>query len=413
MPTTFDDPAVGFDAVLAFGTSDPGPIPFAPYTSAQINARLYDAAVPMGARFDLLDARDAYQGALPAGTDATAPGSIIAAKVSMNVDRAIKGALELTMLPDSRLVNQLFLRRIRPWLQISMPNGDIVEFPVGTYIWNVPTRDLEPGLEIWNVTLGDKGHLLDAGGPGPAGFSAATGELVTDVVKRALTQIGLTDFTRIAPAQTVVTADLTWGLSDADGQPMTWTKVLEALLGPANYYSLFFDGNGLPVARQVPDLSHAPADVTYSTDTSSITLGATVNQDLARIGNRVTVIAKSPSGFTGSSTADANTLVPNHPLSQASIGYYIDQRIDDQVSSTQTSLDSRARSELYQALSCYESATLNTLANPVHEAFDVVGFQWTGDSEFSTAANFHERAWSIDLFEFTMTHELRRLVTAS
>ena len=63
------------------------------YTSAQVLARLFDASVAMSTRFDILDNNDSIVGSLPnAATDGTAPGAVIGATVTMNVDRAVKAA---------------------------------------------------------------------------------------------------------------------------------------------------------------------------------------------------------------------------------------------------------------------------------------------------------------------------------
>jgi hypothetical protein len=47
--------------------------------------------------------------------------------------------------------------------------------------------------------------------------------------------------------------------------------------------------------------------------------------------------------------------------------------------------------------------------NPLHTAFDVVEFQFTADTDFSTLTKFHERGWAIDCISGEMKHTLSRV----
>lgn len=371
------------------------------YSHDEVAARLAESSYPFGTKFEVLSSSLAVERQLQdAVRDAT---------VDMNVDRVVKGSLAMRMIPDLELVNQLFRKRIKVWWRLGMPDGGIAEFPMGVYIWNVPTRDLASlRVEEWAVTLGDQCHILDAGGPGPVGFTALAGERITDAIKRAVQLIGFTDTTGILDSPKLVGQQTTWGLRDDRGR-ISWMRVLTDLHGSVGYYSPWFDGNGRYRATPVPDLRTEVAGWSYEPGQFSLLQNAKADQELDAIGNRVFVVASNQGAVFGTATADANAIVPGHRLSQGSIGFYIDKVIDDQVASTIVDLELRARNELLQSLSTYRRATIGTLFNPSHEAFDIVRLAWPDDYEWDAGANWHERVWTGDLFAPTMTHELRRL----
>ena len=86
-----------------------------PYTNQQVVARLADASYAFGARFEILEADLSVAGELSVDEDTSTPGAVMAALVEMNVDRDVKGSLSLRMVPDQRLVGQLFRKRIKAW----------------------------------------------------------------------------------------------------------------------------------------------------------------------------------------------------------------------------------------------------------------------------------------------------------
>lgn len=382
-----------------------------PYTNQQVVARLADASYAFGARFEILEADLSVAGELSVDEDTSTPGAVMAALVEMNVDRDVKGSLSLRMVPDQRLVGQLFRKRIKAWWRIQMPDGGIAEFPMGVYVWNVPARSLQTvGIEEWSIVLGDQGHILNAGGPGDAGFTAFAGERITDAITRAVQRIGFADVSGITPLPSLVARDATWGLRDENNQIMTWTRVLTDLHLAAGCYSPVFDLAGRYRNILQPDLTKAAIGWSYEPGQASLLIDAGEDAELDRIGNRVFVVSAAPeSTIFGVAVADANALVPGHPLSQGEIGFYIDVLVEDQVAATLVDMQLRAFNELVQRLSFYERMDISTLANPAHESFDVLRVAWPDDLELDVGVRWHERTWSFDLLEARMTHQLRRL----
>lgn len=404
--------------------------PVGRYTLAQLTDALQGGYLALSPRFEVLDANLARLGDL---------SNVTKGIVTMNVDRAIKGSLDIEMLPDVLLpfATSPFTRYVKPYFRALMPDAGFVEWPQGVYLWNRPKRAPKgTGVEPWTLTLGDRGHMLLAGGPGPNGYSVASGVKQTDAIKQTLQTVfgsGI-DISRITPSLSTVAGPLTWDMTQdtaiaaatspsggakatASGTTgtngTTWADILQALHASLGYYSVWFDGVGRPVSIPTPNLATAAAGVTYSSGAKSLLLmPVVVDEVLDALANRVIVRAKNAAAGSvyDIATADLNTLIPGHPYSQAVIKFYIDAIVDDTVAGTLADLQARANAELFTRAAMYQSVDIKTQAWPVHEAFDVVGVQWTGDSDFNTAKNLHERTWALDLFTGATTRTLRRIV---
>lgn len=373
------------------------------YTAAQVETALRASTGRIGCRFDVLDSNLSYVATLD---------QVLAAQVEMNVDRTIKGALQLRMLPDSSLVDMLFQRRIQPYFRVGMPDGGVAEFSMGVYVWNTPKRRLTAqGVEEWTVTCGDLMHILDAGGPGLTGWTINSGTYVTDAIEGVLIAAGFSDTSGVQTSTSTVGTTLTWDLVTQEGRPVTWLRILNDLSAAIGYYSPWIDLDGVPRCVAQPDLRTAPVGVSYETASTGLLEDLATDQDLGRICNRVIVRAKNAGGLYDVVSADADTLYPGHPIARGSTGFYIDRTVEDTVAASTTDLTARAQAELAQGLTMYQKAALSTLPWPAHEAFDVVGVTWTDDTEFSTEQRFHERRWTFDLFTGEMDHELRRIVS--
>lgn len=408
------------------------------YTAAQVEAALRDGFGVDTVEFKVLD-RDLNDIA-----DLT--DNVAAARVDMNIDRTIKGSLTLDVVPHdipddvSDLDTAWFTYYLQPWWLILMPDGGWARFPLGVFVWNPPDRDVDGDTadgdrgDTWHLVLGDRCHDLDTSGPGPGGHKVAPDEKVTDAVKRVLRRAGITDTTGIVDSDETAGAWYTWTLvrnkravpaphapfgvriTSEDTQPETWLTVAEDLLDSIGYTSVWFDGDGRPRAQPHAVLSKASPEVTYTTGQDGVVLRPQRSKhNPARIANRVFCRAQRRNGDLLYGMADLDDVVPGHPLSHGVIDRYIDAVEDVHVAPSKSALDARARKKLLQRISTYQTFTLDTMAWPVHEAFDTVGVSIAGDTELDGENVFHERRWSMVLRsrggdEGTMTHDLARLV---
>lgn len=403
------------------------------YTHDQVAAQLRASTATVATRYELLD-RD-----LNTAGDITS--SVIDGQVTVNADRVIKGSLDLTLRPIEDLRGALFQYHIKPWHRIRMPDGGWAEHPLGVFVWVDPSRDVDgPAtgggvLEEWAVTLGDRGHHLDTTGPGPSGFRGLIDDQVTDVVAAALRRAGIVDTSGVQPSGETLSENLTWTMTrntvrgrhtrrggqlragvllDSSTTPESMGGIADDLLDGIGYYTVWFDGDGVPQGTPARDLATTDPDITYDSSTDSVILSPSQSEhDPGNIANRVFVRSQNNVGTLQAGFADLDTVIPGHPLSQGVIGRYIDATVDDQIGGGQAGRDRRARRELYRRLSTYQTFTLETLPWPAHEAFDVVEVRIDGDPEFGDGAVFHERGWSLELpserSSGRMTHDLSRV----
>lgn len=292
------------------------------YSAAALEAQLRAGNAACGCRFDLLD-----QGGGLLGSLATGQGGVTAATVTRDTTQALNYTLTLSMTADSRLYNVPFLRRIRPWYRLRMPDGGIAEWPMGVFMWVKPPRTLDAvNRERWdNVTLADVQHRLDAGGPGIGGYAIAAGTVTTAALATVYALAGFTDTSGIVPSTSITAAPLVFDVMTSQG-PTTWRTIADALTASIGYYPTWFDATGVPRAIPQPDLTSATPTMTYATTTNSIIVPPlnTTNDNLDQIANRIIARASNTGGFTGAAVADLNTLIPAHPLAENTIGFYIE-----------------------------------------------------------------------------------------
>lgn len=391
------------------------------YSHAEILAQLASPTRKLSARFDIEDSNSTVLDSLD---------GVLSATVEMNVDREIKGSLTLSLLPQD--VGDPFTKRIRPYFILETDNGDIAEYAMGVYLWSVPERQIvsaadttltelgvSTGMEVWSMTLPDLGFILSQGGPGISGFSVSGGSLFSSGIASAATAAGLTDLTGISATTATFSQAIAWDLvtSTSANTPNTreatsWFRILQDIHTMAGFYGPWFDLDGIYQAISQPNLTTATPGISYAGGTNSLLIQpVTTRQELNSFANRV--IARSNSAGSESymySTADANSAFPNHPLRQSVIGFYIDQIITDSGTTATVDLESSAQAQLARALTRYQTIELTTLANPAHEAFDIVGLTIEDDSEFASEEYFHEGGWQMNLMSGTMSHNLRRVV---
>ena len=389
------------------------------YTHEQVETVLRSTTFGRSWRFDILTNDLAVVGELPLVDehDPLADTGVLDVTVEMNVDRAVRGACSLSMFADERLRDMIFQRKIRPWFQVTMPDGGVAEWPMGVYIWNQPARTLDGGVgpEVWDITLGDQLHVLDVGGPGREGFGLAAGTNITQGIARVLGLNGFPDVSGIASSPSTVSADLTWTLAVDTGegtrtQLVSWLEILRRLHDGLGYNGPWFDLEGQFRAEPAEDLVTATPGAVYGSDADGITLvPVAVDQELDRIANRVRVSARNGE-FVGVAWADANTLAPGHPLAQRQIGFYIDNHYSDTVASNLSDLQARANRECRDGLASFQRLAFDSLAWPAHEAFDILGVLVDGDVEFGSVQRGHERRWSFGR-DGQMSHEIRRVLS--
>lgn len=408
------------------------------YTADQVRAALYADVGAMRPRFDLVDRDYRVIDRL----------DVTAATVDWDGTRTIPRSLTMTMLPRTDLLFSPFLYLVKPYwaLQMLAVDGGWAEFPMGAYPFTSPTRQIDENAasgsgtsdlagdgvapenpETWTITLGDQMHYLDAGGVGPAGFTVPQGSLVTDGIINLLARNNFADTSGIQRSEAVSLFQLMWTLRagaqtynryfNATGQQQDqvtlWSHVAAALHTQLGYQPPGFDlDNDRYVARPAVDYSQtlqAPVIVYEAGQDSLLLPGISSTPALDKVANRVTVTGQSPSGFNDVAVADLNTLIPGHPLSQGVLGWYIEAAATSTVAANQLQLQAQANAILYERLRTYETVTFSSLANPMHDAWEILSLRVPGDARLDSPQLAAEMGWSFDLFTGQMHHDARLL----
>jgi hypothetical protein len=377
-----------------------------PYTEAEILAQLSAQHALYGCRFDVLGPDLSVIGALePSDTE-----GVYDASVADDVDRAVKRTLSMGMFPTT-VLGTPYSSRVKPWFQLQMPDGGLVEWPQGVFVW-----DGQPGIsraEVgdvrWSVEIGDQGDILDLSGPGTAGFTVPAGTRVSDAIVSVVSILGMPTLGVTATTATV-NETLSWGLRDADGNIVSWRMVLQALHSAGSLYSPWFDGDGYYQATPVPDVVTAPREWSFSPGVdSTIIPPADSTNELQRLANFIVAISVTNGTVLGTGSADLNDVSPGHEMSQGVIGFYIRDVIEVEGVTDPTALTAAAAAELRNRFSRYEKLTLKTLAVPHMESFSLVGVQWPDDETLSAEVSFHSGGWGLNLFTGEMENSLRRV----
>ena len=404
------------------------------YTAAEVEAQLRSDNPVYQARFELLDRN------LDVVDDIS--DYVLSATRTFDSTRAIKGSLALSMRPNDDLADALFRYRVKAWFGVRMGDGGFAEYPQGVYLWQQPDRDLDGvSAETWEVTLGDLSHVLDLTGPGLTPFQLTRGVELTTGIRNALLSAGFEDLSGVTPSEQTSTDTLTWSIrrnsvSRQTRTPRgrtttqikynttvtTWQDIVNQLCDGLGYYDVWFDPDGLPIAEPAANLQTATAEHTYATADDGIMLvPVQIERDPADIANRVFARSKSTQPAGGGNAdapltvgvADANTILPGHPLSQAKIGLYVDLVVDNDVAATQQALDAQARKVLQERITSYERVTTPSLAWPAHEGYDLIGVTFDGDRDLDGGRLYLEDQFTLVLVAEKgtgqMTHRLRHI----
>jgi len=420
------------------------------YTADEVTAILKAGTGTIGNRFELLDQAFRVVGdlnAAPPGASpaASSPGTVTAASVDYDVDRPLVGALELRMLPDPRLRDAAMQYRIKPYIQLTNA-GRTVEFPMGVYLWDVPERDIAPGIEEWTVTLADGLFDLESDGPPVGGFNVWKGELQTDAIARIVQAAGLVDTSGIRASGAAFAGPRVWGLTRprqvfgityipgfeegwgfySDGATIsvggdnpnqtrtnTWRDIAASIHNGIGYQVPWCDFDGIYQARPYVDWTKATPAVQFGTASDGITVSPIrSSNDVARRCNYAAAWSEAGDVAIFFAEADANVIAPGHPLSQAKIRHYMRRFEPRSTADSMTTAELLVRKMVLEGLAAYRRVSFTTLFWPV-EPYDVVSVMVAGDTEYATPQLFQSRGARFDLFTGLVQHDANQVFASS
>ncbi|MGG5739672.1 hypothetical protein [Bacillus cereus group sp. IBL03679] len=303
---------------------------------------------------------------------------------------------EDTLIPKRDVINYLS-DRIKPYMEIEMPDGNWLEFPLGVFLLNSPTRSdqvkgvyrdieaydqlviLQEDKALWNRTFWGYPH-----------------EEVADLLE----SLGFNrKFISIPPT----TKSSVWNFPM--GAPII--DIINKMLDTAGYTPLWVDANGVFRSQPYVLPTDRPVEYTYQDDELSVTYnGMNEELDLFNTANYV-IVVQSNVEEAPLWQARANN-DPLSPLSTVSTGRRIvDCREVDNLG-TQAEVDAYAQRILQETTMTYQKIQFHTALMPFHEYQDCIRVRY---SELDIDDRYIETGWKMQLkVGGEMEHEARKVV---
>lgn len=345
----------------------------------------------MSYRYDRLDSTNKY----------IEPAEwVLGGSVANNALADIKRTAKLTVL-DRGTIDYLS-DRIKPWARLAMPDGGVVEWPLGVFLLSTPTRTLgTQGLVTRDVDAYDQLVVLRDDKVTDR-YTVAAGTAYTTAIATLLATVpGVV--VNLVPSTLTLPAALEW----EPGTPKL--RILNDMLGAINYGSAYFDEAGKLVCQPYQSPSERAVEYTYTDrERTSVRSGAAQQTlDLYDVPNKwVAVVSEADRAvLTSTYTNDA----PGSPTSTVKRGRTIVDYRTEQDAADQSTLDAKVERYAFEASQVYEGVKFDTVVMPFHSNADVLQLDIPG---LGLDAKYSEHTWGFDLRAgATMTHTVRRVVS--
>lgn len=298
-----------------------------------------------------------------------------------------------------------FLRdRIKPWVRLHLsPYGedDYVEWPQGVFLLSTPTRHADEHQAVHRKIEGYDGlQILHDDKLTERGVLNPT-ENVTDKIVEVLEFVGITQHNVTSSTKKAPTAK--------EWEPgTTWLSIVNDLCGIINYEAVFFDENGIAVARPYLSPAKRAASYTYADDRNGLIVPK-VDQtlDLFDVANKWTIVVSEPDRPMLSATATNND--PASPTSTVNRGRTIVDFRTEMEAVDQSTLNDKVERIKFEASQVYEVLEFETALWPPADGTDVYRIR---HAPLAINHKYSEHEWSMDLIAgSTMRRKARRVVT--
>jgi len=318
--------------------------------------------------------------------------------ISNNINRTVKRQLSGLVLPaaETAAINTL-TDRVRPW----MVRPDGTQNSLGVFLFADATMARHTYGSVQHASVGSQlslsGSMLDQLCTIDQDTYRSTayrpGTLIADALEEQMERTPALEWV-IEPSSSRIRG-AEWFVKPAGTSQLEIINDLAALGG---YYSLFFDNDGVGQLLQVPDLESSDIDFAYAEGSTVYADSITESNDLLQAPNRYIVINNSLTDQAISGYWDIPSTSPN---SIANRGFVIAKTIDMQGVESNSEATSAARAFGQADYSTYSWATFDTVINPDHDTFNIVGWRGT---------KYREQAWNMPLIhDGKQRHELRRI----
>lgn len=324
---------------------------------------------------------------------------VVAGSVGNNALADIKRTATFTIL-DRGTINYLS-DRVKPWARLHMPDGGIVEWPLGVFLLASPARGLEPvGIVKREVEAYDQ-LLVFQQDKVTDRYSIAAAVVYTTAIATLIASVGgITS--SIVPSALTLPAALEW----EPGTPKL--RILNDLLGAINYESAWFDESGRLVCRPYQSPAARASEYTYDDTNASVRTGsAEQTLDLFDIPNKwVGIVSEADRPALRAEYTNTN---PASPTSTVSRGRTIPDVRTEEDAADLTTLEAKVARYAFEASQVFEGVKFDTAIMPFHSNADVFSLNIPG---LALNAKYSEHTWAFDLkVGATMSHTVRRVVT--
>lgn len=284
-------------------------------------------------------------------------------------------------------------------IQQTIP-GDWVEFPLGIFLLNTPTRAEINGMIYRDVEAYD-GLIVLQESKIDERLTAPIGELYYDFIIYMLGRANITKWNIEHSDKTIITAQ-EWTI----GTP--YLTIINDLLAALNYTPLWVDENGYYISRLYRSPQERPADIEYIADELSVIYnGMEEELDLFNVPNRWIIVLNDPE--REDLVSDQININPDSPTSYQARGnrYIVDFREVTDIAD-QAALDQYAERVAFEASQIFGNIQFETAIMPIHSYADVVYLE---NEILGISGKYSETEWKLPLnIGGKMSHTVRRVV---
>lgn len=349
-----------------------------------------------------------YYGKLvPAGTDAT--NLRVQLQYSMSrwnsKDDVRLGNVQVSMIyeedqliPKADIINYAS-DRLKPYMEIEMQDGNWIDFPLGVFLLNSPTRIDDTNKVHREVDAYDQ--LIILRDIKAYWNHTYTGNVVQNIRLIMTNYDVLIDPNLISIPPTQQSQNFTFPI----GTP--YLEMINTMLEAIGYYPLWVDANGIFRSSQYISPASRPADYKYFDDELSVTYNGMESElDLFETANAWVAVANDLDGNQTFTRIRQNN--DQGITSIKSVGRIIVDYREAENIKTQAALDAYVDRLIQESTASYGKIRFKTALMPMHEYQDILHIRY---SSLDIDDTFGETAWKMQLKAGgEMEHEARRVV---
>ena len=340
-------------------------------------------------RYDLLNNQEIRIGELDSVESGEVSMSSLATDIKRTAQFSMKDDSDIDWLSD----------RIQPFCMLKMPDGGWVEWSLGIFLPNSPTRK-ERNKQTYRDIEAYDGLQVLLDNKFDSRYTIVLAIKYITAINNILFTLGITKIN-------IVNSDLTLAITKEFEIGTSKLRAINELLGELNYTSLWVDERGYYTAMPYIIPSDRAIDYIYEDDELSVIYnGLEEELDLFSVANKFVVVQSNAeteplsSIYTNENIASVTSTVNRGRT-------IVDYREVDNIAD-QTALDNYTKRLAFEASQIYGHIDFSTAIMPMHSYSDLLQIQY---SSLGINDRYVETNWAIPLKAGgTMSHRMRKVV---